>query len=417
MDKKKFYSNKTTKLSFLFILLLLIISLVFSNTTYASLSDEYTYHVSCSRSNRDSDTYIFQFEVYHYINDGWDKVSDFLAKRDIKKSDVDDDEKVWDQCAKYGATNVDPHVKEKFNATEAQSSIDSIIAFGGWTVIGDSTGSSGTTIDYPQYFIDCRAQGYDRTTSPETFDIWVWIRKKADENASLSVVFTAVINNVEGKPRSSAQECAEHGITANMADPYSEQDVQGLVNSIKGNDEWDITKDLTSASAKDPNKYYVKCVYLPNQGGIEVEATSVELYQGDLGTNSYNYIYGGDFNPNKTVGYRDCKNWLGVGETYNRSSEAETAPLEEITKEKYDEIYSKIEEAKELDRQYAEMYANGSLNSNASVDSDPCYTNSESIGWVLCPILKKVSEALDGLYTNALHQIVRTAQKGATKGR
>lgn len=35
-------------------------------------------------------------------------------------------------------------------------------------------------------------------------------------------------------------------------------------------------------------------------------------------------------------------------------------------------------------------------------EPDPCYENSGSLGWVLCPILDKVSEALDGLYTNAV---------------
>lgn len=377
----------------------LILPAFFSSLAYAALSDNGVdyYLQSCWRNEKDDNTYTFQFNVNQWPTGGSQKTV-FRAIRDVPKNAVTG-EKVIDQCGAFGALYLDGAQNTfQYDAAHAQESIDSVLNYGGWTVTADETGSASETVDYPQFYMSCRVYGYDG----RTYDIWAQVRKVTDANTSTDI-FTAIINDVPGAPPTSVEACASVGITTDTS-PHTEAEAMAFMSQIKSDTthSWDVTVDLTTPEASDPNKYFVKCGYYPNLGGIEVESTHVMLYQGDIETAQYGYIYGSDLNPNKTVGYRSCQTWLGVGNTYDSSTLISAIPREEITEEQYNEIFEKIEAAKEADRQYLQAWQE---QNNPNTEEEATCMNSGaamSLGWIVCPILEWMTETIEDIYSEAV---------------
>lgn len=76
------------------------------------------------------------------------------------------------------------------------------------------------------------------------------------------------------------------------------------------------------------------------------------------------------------------------------------------TKLSFDEMIAQMGELEvegELPSEYLVKPSDGpGSNSSGSGEQDICYDNSGSLGWVLCPVLQKISDALDGVYTSVV---------------
>ncbi|MDO4611241.1 MAG: hypothetical protein Q4B34_00015 [Candidatus Saccharibacteria bacterium] len=374
----------------IFVVAMTMFSGIFTGMAYAALSDNGIkyYLPGCYRSES-GDNYTFKFQVYQYPENG-DRKAVFEAIQDVPKKSVSG-EKVTEQCGNLGALYLGGATNTvQYNAKQAQESIDSVLKNGGWKVTVDETGSSETTVKYPQYYMDCRVFGYDG----KKHNVGVTVRKKTDANTSTQI-FSAQVNDIKGKSPGFEESCAKLGITTDDH-PHTEDEANTFINKVKNDatNSWEVTIDLTSSGASDPNKYFITCTYSPNLGGAEIESTHLMLYQGDLNTGSYSHLYGADLSTNKTIGYRSCQTWLGISNSANRL---------EITKEKHDEILGIIDQQKEADRQAAEDYQSG----NSSITpEDTCLSagGAGSMGWIVCPVIEWIGGAVTSMYEGTIKE-------------